>query len=34
MECFAADLLQFFTKNYQNLALGGRLGTRRQIQEF
>ena len=34
MECFTAEILQFFTKKRQNLALGGRLGTRHQMQAF
>ena len=32
VECFAADLLQIFTKKPQNLLFGGWLGTSHQIQ--
>ena len=34
MECFTADVLQFFTKKRQNLAMGERLGTHHQTQAF
>ena len=34
MECFAADFLQFFSKNVEIWLLGGRLGTPHQIQAF
>ena len=34
VECFTADFLQFFTKKRQIWLLGGRLGTRHQIQAF
>ena len=34
MECFTADLLQFFTKKCQNLAFGWMVGTCHQIQAF
>ena len=34
MEWFAADFLQFFSKNVKIWLLVGRLGTRHQIQAF
>ena len=34
MECFSAEISQFFTEKRQNLALDGRLGTHHQIQAF
>ena len=34
MECFTSDFLRFFTKKCQIWLLGGRLGTRHQIQAF
>ena len=34
MECFRADFLEFFTKNYKISLFGWRLGTRQQIPEF
>ena len=34
MECFRADFLEFFTKNYKICLFDWRLGTRQQIPEF
>ena len=34
MECFTADFLRFFPENVKIWLLGGRLGTRHQIQAF
>ena len=33
-ECFTADFLQFLLKKVKICLLGGRLGTRPQIQAF
>ena len=34
MECFIADISRFFSANVKTCLLGGRLGTRHQIQAF
>ena len=34
MKCFTADFLQFLTKSVKTRLLGGRLGTRNEVQAF
>ena len=34
VECFIADIPRFFSANVKTCLLGGRLGTRHQIQAF
>ena len=34
MKCFTAEFLQFCSTNFKTSLVGGRVGTRHQIQAF